>query len=375
MDDGRREVDKLLQQMEREIQNIYKQAYQETWQKAQDYMQQFRQEDIDKRKWVQSGKWTKQQYQDWRRSKLLTGKRWYDMSTVLAKDFTHSNEIACSVINGHLPDVYAIGANYSLYQASVIDGLGMDFMVKGSFVLYNRNAVEYMLRVTPDLIPQAKIDIPKSTLWNNQKINSVMIQGILQGDSIDGIADRLQTVSNMNRSTAIRNARTLTTSAENGGRYYRDMELRNSDAIKEYGIEYEKEWISTLDDRTRDSHRIVDGEIVDDDKEFGNGLLYPGDPAGEPEEIYNCRCTYNRKMKKIKYPERIKDGKGKLGDMPYKDWKKLAPTDEKQYREYRDLLGSQAPQSVDDFLKIKYSDKPEWDKLKKQARQERKRKK
>ena len=56
MDDGRREVDKLLQQMEREIQNIYKQAYQETWEKAQEYMQQFRQEDIDKRKWVQSGK-------------------------------------------------------------------------------------------------------------------------------------------------------------------------------------------------------------------------------------------------------------------------------------------------------------------------------
>jgi len=49
--------------------------------------------------------------------------------------------------------------------------------------------------------------------------------------------------------------------------------------------------MATLDERTRESHAEIDGEIVDIDKEFSNGLMYPADPDGEPAEVYNCRCT------------------------------------------------------------------------------------
>lgn len=44
-----------------------------------------------------------------------------------------------------------------------------------------------------------------------------------------------------------------------------------------------KEWVATLDDRTRDEHLEMDGEIVEKDKSFSNGLMYPQEP--------NCRCT------------------------------------------------------------------------------------
>ena len=42
---------------------------------------------------------------------------------------------------------------------------------------------------------------------------------------------------------------------------------------------------------TRHSHAALDGSIVDQDKKFDNGLMYPGDQSGRPEEVYNCRCT------------------------------------------------------------------------------------
>lgn len=52
-----------------------------------------------------------------------------------------------------------------------------------------------------------------------------------------------------------------------------------------------KIWVAVGDARTRDTHRAVDGEEVPMDMLFSNGLKYPGDPEGSPEETINCRCS------------------------------------------------------------------------------------
>jgi SPP1 gp7 family putative phage head morphogenesis protein len=77
-------------------------------------------------------------------------------------------------------------------------------------------------------------------------------------------------------------ARTETIGATNLGAY---------EAIKQSGLVARKEWIATLDERTRDSHDNIDGESVELDDTFSNGLKYPGDPDGELSEFINCRCT------------------------------------------------------------------------------------
>jgi SPP1 gp7 family putative phage head morphogenesis protein len=52
-----------------------------------------------------------------------------------------------------------------------------------------------------------------------------------------------------------------------------------------------KIWVAVGDAATRDTHRAVDGEEVPIDMLFSNGLRYPGDPDGAPEEVINCRCS------------------------------------------------------------------------------------
>jgi hypothetical protein len=49
-------------------------------------------------------------------------------------------------------------------------------------------------------------------------------------------------------------------------------------------------WNTSQDDRVRDSHAEIEGQVRALGEEFDNGLLYPGDPSGPPEEIINCRC-------------------------------------------------------------------------------------
>lgn len=52
-----------------------------------------------------------------------------------------------------------------------------------------------------------------------------------------------------------------------------------------------KIWVSTPDEKTRDSHAEVDGEEQPLNQPFSNGLMFPGDPEGDASEVVNCRCT------------------------------------------------------------------------------------
>ena len=54
-----------------------------------------------------------------------------------------------------------------------------------------------------------------------------------------------------------------------------------------------KRWIATKDNRTRDSHAAVDGEVVGFEGVFSNGLAYPHEEGAPAEETINCRCTYD----------------------------------------------------------------------------------
>ena len=83
---------------------------------------------------------------------------------------------------------------------------------------------------------------------------------------------------------AVRSARTSYTSAQNSGR------LDSFERFERAGIKVLKEWMSTKDERTRESHAQLNGVRVAVKEKFPNGLLYPGDPEGSPSEVYNCRC-------------------------------------------------------------------------------------
>ena len=70
---------------------------------------------------------------------------------------------------------------------------------------------------------------------------------------------------------------------------------------KASGVNLTKRWISTFDNRTRDTHRAVNGQERDMDGLFdvgGTQMKYPGDIAGGARETINCRCV-------VTYRERI----------------------------------------------------------------------
>lgn len=310
------QTDIMLARIENELKAEYRRASKETQQKLAEHLKAFRQKDKERQAQVVRGELTIDEYRRWRRGQILVGKRWKAMQQTLAEDMNNANNIARSIVYGHLPDVYALNFNYATFEVETTG------MLDTSFVLYDRQTVERLLRDNPDLLPPPS---PKSKIareiaknkdlrWNKKKIQSELLQGILQGESIIILAQRMQNVTNSNYSNAVRYARTMFTGAENAGRVNAYKRAENM------GIEMEQQWVATLDGRTRHSHRQLDGEKIPVGGTFSNGCRFPGDPNGSPSEVYNCRCTL---ISQIKGLEHDLSGRSlaKLDGKSYEEWK------------------------------------------------------
>lgn len=281
-DKAHRLTDEKLEEMEKRLSAIYSRAEKEIQKTADEYFARFAKQDEAKRKLLDQGKITEDEYKKWRKGKVMYGKRFAEMKEQCAKQLLNVNQTALAYVNGELPEVYAI--NYNALAGSV-DGVG-----GYSFTLVDADTVRTLAVTDTSLLPYKKIDPKKDIPWNMKKINAETLQGILQGESMDKIAKRVRNVQEMNRTQAIRSARTIVTGAENKGR--QDSYAR----AEADGIVLERTWLATNDSRTRHSHAVLDGETKPIDTPFSNGLMYPGDPNGRPEEVYNCRCTMTAKV-------------------------------------------------------------------------------
>lgn len=285
-DTAHAKTDEKLEEMEKRLSAIYSMAEKEIQQTADEYFSKFAKQDEAKRKLLEQGKITEEEYKKWRKNKIMYGKRFTEMKEQCAKQLLNVNETALAYVNDQLPEIYAL--NYNALAKSV-DGVGGYV-----FTLLDANTVKHLAMADKSLLPYKKLDPSKDIPWNMKKINTETLQGIIQGESMGKIAKRIRNVQGMNRTQAIRTARTIVTGAENKGR--QDSYAR----AEADGIILQKEWIATNDSRTRHSHAVLDGAIVDQDKKFDNGLMYPGDPSGRPEEVYNCRCTVAAVIKGFK---------------------------------------------------------------------------
>ena len=125
------------------------------------------------------------------------------------------------------------------------------------------------------------VDTLKKRIANN------ISRGIATSDSFANMARNIASASNMGFNKAMRIART------EGHRIQAAAAFDAQHKAKDAGADIVKQWDSALDGRTRDSHRMLDGQIRELDEYFevnGHKARFPSD-FGRPEEDINCRCA------------------------------------------------------------------------------------
>jgi len=215
---------------------------------------------------------------------------------------------AYGAMEGHAVSIYELNYYYEGYI------LETGYQMRLAFGKLNYEAVKASV-----MNPLDKISGLAGKEQLRRDIGRAITQGIVRGESIPKTSKSVMQMMNKSISHAERIVRTETVRSMNMG----CMDSMEHAASR--GLPIQKQWLATLDSVTRDSHQMVDGEIRDIDEPFSNGLMFPGDPAGDASEVINCRCTMVEVIRDTEMPDisrRAKeDGEySVIPNMTYNEW-------------------------------------------------------
>lgn len=150
------------------------------------------------------------------------------------------------------------------------------------------------------------------------RTTTALLSAAANGEGYRKVAKQIGELTEANYKQALRIART------EGGRVQSTAKQKAYEEAEAIGVELEKQWMSTLDKKTRSSHQSLDGQTVgvDDDFVSENGHKAKGPRLfNVASEDINCRCTTITKVKGIS-PATRKDNESKeiIKYTNYKEW-------------------------------------------------------
>ncbi len=165
-------------------------------------------------------------------------------------------------------------------------------------------------QLNPDVVKAALINPLDRIKWSDRmkanadnytaQIRSSLSQGLLKGDGYSKIAKDVTDKTSIDAVKALRIIRTEGHRVQNAASLIATDKAKS--AVEDLGIEMTKVWVATLDGRTRDDHRHMDGQEADENGLFhfpsGGTTEGPG-LSGIAEEDINCRCTTITKLKGV----------------------------------------------------------------------------
>jgi SPP1 gp7 family putative phage head morphogenesis protein len=119
-----------------------------------------------------------------------------------------------------------------------------------------------------------------------RQLKESITSGLIQGYSYEKIAKEVTERMDIGKKKAVKIVQTET------HRSNQQANLKSMQDAVSKGVIMKKRWLSSLDQKTRDTHRNLDGQIVEVDEYFeskGKRALAPG-KFGRAEEDINCRC-------------------------------------------------------------------------------------
>ena len=272
-------TDEKLEQMEKRLSAIYSDVGKTVQKKMADYAKTIEEQSSELLKAIDNAESeteknkAKAAYVRFYRQ-VVKSKEFLLLSASVSNDLYKANVAASAYINSQTPSIYALNYNYiNAAMAKDIDGFTPQEITEEEAKKYSGYT-------------QRTVDRKKDVEWNEKNLKKSVIAGALLLIGAAAIMKRsAKNAVNKNHNSASMHSNGMGTDAETKAR------LDGMYWAEYLGIRMTKVWISTLDNRTRDSHVMLDGREVALNKPFDNGCSRPRDPNGVASEICNCRCS------------------------------------------------------------------------------------
>jgi SPP1 gp7 family putative phage head morphogenesis protein len=238
----------------------------------------------------------------------------YDRLKAIQKDVTATiNELyqkERSYLNTGLKDIYENGYYRTAYA------IEKDLQAKLSYSLLNVDKIKAAIQ-NPISGLTLNETLSKNRINIIGKINQEIVQGLVRGESYGKMAKRITETLGGDAGKAIRVAQT------EAHRIHVQATMESAEQAEAAGVNMMKTWVATLDDRTRDAHRDLDGQTIPMDENFtdSTGGDGPGPGAmGTAASDINCRCTLAYEVEGVAHDFRRVRGEGVIPYQTYNEW-------------------------------------------------------
>ena len=193
--------------------------------------------------------------------------------------------------------------------------------LKVNFSMFDKKTIEANLVNKFDLIKWQ--DRYEDVIeYATKQVKDSITQSFIKGEGYGKTAKGINKVLEMDYNRALRIVRTEGQRARNTAKVMSNTEI--VDIAKSEGLTAYKVWLSTLDERTRSSHRSMDKKKANKDGLF---VLPSGVTAEAPslsgiaEEDIHCRCTIITEFADFEAPKRLNNKtKETIDNLSYDQW-------------------------------------------------------
>lgn len=292
-------IDQLIKRAESELEILFSRRLKQIQQEIADMFSKYQSDDVYVT-WTEFNKYNR------------LNKELERIAQMLTQDY---REVA-KIIKQSQQNAYIEKYLMSLYLYEMASQTSMDFDVPTQAII--QKAIEQPV----DLIKL----VPTLERHRNNVLKKIRIEitkGIVNGKGYTHIAKALRDDLGMTKAQAQRVART------EAGRAMSQAGLDSAKVAKDNGLSgMKKRWLATKDNRTRDTHRHLDGKAIDIDDNFHSSgcvgqapKLFVGDASAK--ENINCRCKLLYYFDEDELPTvmRTKE-EGVIPFMTYREWEK-----------------------------------------------------
>ncbi|MCJ1667850.1 phage head morphogenesis protein [Staphylococcus sp. NRL 16/872] len=292
-------IDQFIKQAESELEILFSRRLKQIQQEIADMFEKYQSDDVYVT-WTEFNKYNR------------LNKELIRIGEMLTEDY---REVA-KTIRQTQQNTYIEKFLMSLYLYEMASQTSMQFDVPTASVI--NNAIEQPIEFIK-LVPT----LQKHRDEVLKKIRIHITQGIMSGEGYSKIAKALRDDIGMTKAQSQRVART------EAGRAMSQAGLDSAKVAKDNGLTgMKKRWLATKDNRTRDTHRHLDGKAIDIDDNFHSSgcvgqapKLFVGVASGK--ENINCRCKLLYYFDEDELPTvmRTKDD-GIIPFVTYREWEK-----------------------------------------------------
>lgn len=186
-------------------------------------------------------------------------------------------------ISEYLEKSYINGYTGVMYDLMISSGIPIIMPI-------NQNQVVKAIQTDSKLSKGLYARLGEDVNYLKRSIRAELSRGIANGSTWNEIAGKIAKGMNSPFNTSINNA--IRIARTEGHRVQQKATLESMIAAKEKGADILKQWDSTLDNKTRPHHRMLDGQIKEIEEDFEVDGLKAQAPGhfGKPKEDCNCRC-------------------------------------------------------------------------------------